>query len=53
MYIRQHYRETGPRIEVGHNEATVGMQFTPDEAEEFAVKLLELAAIARAGGTTG
>ncbi|WP_141579636.1 hypothetical protein [Actinomadura sp. WMMA1423] len=49
MYIRQHYREVAPRIEVGHNDAAVGLQFTLDEAEEFAHHLLELAAIARTG----
>jgi hypothetical protein len=49
MFLRQHYREVGPRIELGRDDRTTGLQFTPDEAEEFAARLLELVAVARAG----
>ncbi|WP_141581316.1 hypothetical protein [Actinomadura sp. WMMA1423] len=49
MFLRQHYREIGPRIELGRDDKPTGIQFTPDEAEEFAARLLELVAIARAG----
>ncbi|QXJ21964.1 hypothetical protein AGRA3207_002882 [Actinomadura graeca] len=53
MFIRQHYREAEARIELANGDAPVGLQFTPDEAEEYAFKLLELAALARRGQSDG
>lgn len=46
-YIVQHYREAEPRIELVRDDAPMHVQLTADEAEEFAMKLLELAATAR------
>ncbi|GAA4242320.1 hypothetical protein GCM10022254_74900 [Actinomadura meridiana] len=46
-HLFQHYREIGPRIDIARDDTPVGIQFTLEEAENFAHKLLAIVSMAR------